>query len=185
MTRWVNKNQGFTVVELLIVIVVIAILAAITVVAFNGIQMRAQTSKVVSSADAVIKALEMYKLDNGAYPLSGSEYYCIGREENYPPVDAFGSGSCMSFSGNINMARVNTAFNNLIQKYISSIPDGSITPTIESDTYGERGLYYHANSFQPNNAYLYYRLPGDIACPKGQKRNWYLGMTACEIKLGP
>ena len=36
------KVRGFTIVELLIVIVVIAILASITIVAFNGIQARAQ-----------------------------------------------------------------------------------------------------------------------------------------------
>jgi prepilin-type N-terminal cleavage/methylation domain-containing protein len=45
---WVqNKQQsGFTIVELLIVIVVIAILAAITVVAYNGIQDRARNSSI-------------------------------------------------------------------------------------------------------------------------------------------
>lgn len=41
MKRWA-KSPGFTIVELLIVIVVIAVLAAITVVAFNGIQERAR-----------------------------------------------------------------------------------------------------------------------------------------------
>ena len=35
---WQRNSKGFTIVELLIVIVVIAILAALTIVAFNGIQ---------------------------------------------------------------------------------------------------------------------------------------------------
>jgi prepilin-type N-terminal cleavage/methylation domain-containing protein len=39
-----RRQQGFTIVELLIVIVVIAILAAITIVAYNGIQNRARLS---------------------------------------------------------------------------------------------------------------------------------------------
>ena len=39
-----RKNVGFTIVELLIVIVVIGILAAITIVAYNGIQDRAKSS---------------------------------------------------------------------------------------------------------------------------------------------
>jgi len=42
------KQSGFTIVELLIVIVVIGILAAITIVAFNGVQQRAATAAVQS-----------------------------------------------------------------------------------------------------------------------------------------
>ncbi|RYF28607.1 MAG: prepilin-type N-terminal cleavage/methylation domain-containing protein, partial [Chloroflexi bacterium] len=38
------NNRGFTIVELLIVIVVIGILAAITIVAFNGIQNRGKAA---------------------------------------------------------------------------------------------------------------------------------------------
>lgn len=43
-----NKQNGFTIVELLIVIVVIGILAAVTIVAFNGIQNRAHDTTVQS-----------------------------------------------------------------------------------------------------------------------------------------
>lgn len=47
--RWGLKQIGFTIVELLIVIVVIGILAAIVIVAYNGVQARARTAK--TSAD--------------------------------------------------------------------------------------------------------------------------------------
>lgn len=59
---------GFTIVELLIVIVVIGILAAITIVAFNGVQARAHNAKRVSDLAGIAKAIELYRADNGRYP---------------------------------------------------------------------------------------------------------------------
>ncbi len=62
-----TKARGFTIVELLIVIVVIAILAAITIVAYNGIQNRAKTSSGQSAANSVIKKLEAINAIKGSY----------------------------------------------------------------------------------------------------------------------
>lgn len=63
-----TNTKGFTIVELLIVIVVIAILAAITIVAYNGIQGRARDSQRVADMQSIVKALELYKTTNGSYP---------------------------------------------------------------------------------------------------------------------
>lgn len=64
-----KTNNGFTIVELLIVIVVIAILAAITVVAYNGIQERARASATSSALNQANKKLALYQVDNpGQYP---------------------------------------------------------------------------------------------------------------------
>lgn len=65
--KWATQ-RGFTIVELLIVIVVIAILAAITIVAFNGIQQRGRDGQRMSEVGNIKKAIEMYKVDNGTYP---------------------------------------------------------------------------------------------------------------------
>lgn len=74
---WVNRHssfsdrqnqRGFTIVELLIVIVVIGILAAITIVAYNGIQQRARDARVDAALTQVKSTIEMYKIDNGSYP---------------------------------------------------------------------------------------------------------------------
>lgn len=68
-----RKQTGFTIVELLIVIAVIAILAAITVVAYSGIQARARDSQRQADVRMITKALELYYIDNGRYPAgSGS-----------------------------------------------------------------------------------------------------------------
>jgi len=64
-----TKGQGgFTIVELLIVIVVIGILAAITIVAYSGITARANNTKAISNADSVQKVAETYNADLGHYP---------------------------------------------------------------------------------------------------------------------
>lgn len=69
---WADQRQGFTIVELLIVIVVIAILAAITIVAYNGIQQRAKTSAAQSAASSLAKKAELYNTVTGNYPLAVS-----------------------------------------------------------------------------------------------------------------
>jgi len=64
-----NKKAGFTIVELLIVVVVIAILAAITIVSFTGIQNRAYQTSVQNDLNTLAKKIEQYKvLNNGATP---------------------------------------------------------------------------------------------------------------------
>jgi len=67
------KQKGFTIVELLIVIVVIGILAAITIVAYNGIQDRSKFTRARSDFNAMQKGLEMYKANYGGYPLTPSD----------------------------------------------------------------------------------------------------------------
>ena len=66
------KNRGFTIVELLIVIVVIAILAAITIVAYNGIQDRAKMSRMQSDLTSLNKTIQLYRAANDSYPVSTS-----------------------------------------------------------------------------------------------------------------
>ena len=68
MTKQI-KSKGFTIVELLIVIVVIAILAAITIVAYNGIQARAHTTAQKTTAENLAKKIEAYNAITNAYPV--------------------------------------------------------------------------------------------------------------------
>ncbi|MGB3945436.1 MAG: prepilin-type N-terminal cleavage/methylation domain-containing protein [Candidatus Saccharimonadales bacterium] len=65
-----RSTSGFTIVELLIVVVVIGILAAISLVAFNNTQARARDNVRYTDAKAIVKALELYKTDNGTYPVT-------------------------------------------------------------------------------------------------------------------
>lgn len=81
MTQKQTKQKGFTIVELLIVVVIIAILAAITIVAYNGIQARANTSAAQSAANTVMKKLEAYNAINTGYPTATTVTTALNGDE--------------------------------------------------------------------------------------------------------
>lgn len=63
-----TNQKGFTIVELLIVIVVIAILAAISIVAYTGIQDRARDSAAEQLASQVAGKIRAYHAIDGSWP---------------------------------------------------------------------------------------------------------------------
>lgn len=67
------NNRGFTIVELLIVVVVIGILGAITIVSYTGIQNRAHDTAVESDIANLVKIIHIYEVDNGQFPTAGSK----------------------------------------------------------------------------------------------------------------
>lgn len=66
------NRSGFTIVELLIVIVVIGILATIAIVAYNGIQARGNDAKIRSAVNQLEKAIITWSADNGNVVRGGS-----------------------------------------------------------------------------------------------------------------
>lgn len=145
-----RSRHGFTIVELIIVIVVIAILAAISIVAYTGIQNRAYNTKVISGATQYQKALYSYKSINNSYPaLTG----CLGR--NYP------NNACRSNSADgttpPNHWVVNSSLDTALSEFIPSKPEvgtelinivvvneyrGGLVYIHNDGTYGHRLTYY-------------------------------------------
>lgn len=67
-----KTTSGFTIVELLIVIVVVAVLAAISVVAYNGIQQRARDTKRQQDVAQIAKLLQIYASNTSSPMWDGS-----------------------------------------------------------------------------------------------------------------
>ncbi|MEM7228114.1 MAG: prepilin-type N-terminal cleavage/methylation domain-containing protein [Planctomycetota bacterium] len=75
MTNRVNhtaSSRAFTLMEILIVVVILGVLSAITVPAISGTTDDARKTSFVSSLKTYVKAVQRYRIDNGAYPADGS-----------------------------------------------------------------------------------------------------------------
>lgn len=68
LKSFVSKSKGFTIVELLIVIVVIGILATLVIVTFSGIQQRARDTQRQTDINGIQGHLEAYYAQTGTYP---------------------------------------------------------------------------------------------------------------------
>ena len=124
-----NKHQsyskGFTIVELLVVIIVIGILAAIIVVAYNGIQQQAIAASLKSDLNSASKKLELFKVENGVYP-----------SDNVCPVPGVGEICLVASPGNIfdyhqtNSGANYTLSNTNTNTTAYTITDTNTTPTL-------------------------------------------------------
>lgn len=69
--KWVGRRDGFTIIELVIVVVVIGILSAITIVSYNAVQQNARDKAAQTYADQVSRKIQSYASDNaGNFPAS-------------------------------------------------------------------------------------------------------------------
>jgi len=100
-----SKSDGFTIVELLMVIVIIGVLAMIALVSYSGIQSKATKALLVSDLDNASKLLTMYQAMNDAYPASladandgkGVPFSSGTTYDNYYPTS---TGFCITAKNN-------------------------------------------------------------------------------------
>jgi len=73
-----HDHKGFTLIELMIVVAVIAILAAIAIPSYLGVQKRAARSEAKATLEAIALALEGYMAENNDYGPTGVYTYVCG-----------------------------------------------------------------------------------------------------------
>lgn len=103
-----SRGRGFTIVELLIVIVVIAVLAAITIVAYNGIQQRSRDTKRTADIATLLKLLDSYKAINASYPSATGDVGNSGYEQSTDTSTPFMESLQSSFSTKVPLDPSNT-----------------------------------------------------------------------------
>ncbi len=98
-----KKQQGFTLIELMIVVAIIGILAAIAIPAYQDYTIRAQVSEGINLASGAKAAISEYFMDSGALPASNAE---AGLEAaanitgNYASAVAVGAGGVVTVTYN-------------------------------------------------------------------------------------
>ena len=163
-----KKQTGFTIVELLIVIVVIGILAVITIVAYAGVQKRAEYATIANLADAGIKALEMYKHEYGSYPTTS---FCFG--VGY--TDRLGSAEpdCYWDLDTGDTTSTNDVMNDRLAKIISTQPTVGAFTTRLYTRWNYQGAQYSYSTLLTldgtphRNWFVYYIPDSNGTCPTG------------------
>ena len=156
-----ESARGFTIVELLIVIVIIAILAVIGILSYNGIQTRAKNTKTINATTAWIKALKLYHAQEGSWPTTNS---CFGAPTTY----SGSGGSCFTSSTWV----VNPTFMNQVQPFINGTPEPDVTDIASGGSGApKRGSFYQANG-SGSNQYIWMMQQGVSTCPDIGIKYW-------------
>lgn len=152
-----QRSHGFTVVELLVVILVIGILATVTVVTYNGSQMRARNAQMGAAVKVYKEALLLYRTIHRKYPdANGTNATCLGLD--------YTNDKCW-----FNNIDESVAFMNQLKSVY-----GNQLPMPPENRQNLKGAHYAPitsplfNTLDgvPTN-FLVYTVEGNIACPVG------------------
>jgi len=81
-----ERQKGFTLLEIMVVIVILGLLASLTIPSLMGNKEKADKQKAASDIVALENALDMYRLDNGRYPSSEQGLAALVAKPERPPL---------------------------------------------------------------------------------------------------
>lgn len=137
--RKTNK-RGFTLIELMVVIAIMAILAAVGLVVYSTAQKSGRVSKRVQDLSAIRTAVELYKSANGKYPSPpAASFQCLtsltGANALTPtymviiPNDPQDSANCYQYYADGTVAAATATSNEYKVRTHPSIPTSEMGPT--------------------------------------------------------
>jgi prepilin-type N-terminal cleavage/methylation domain-containing protein len=164
-------TRGFTIVELLIVIVVIGILAGLTMITFNGVQVRARNAQVLSGVKTIESAMRQYATLNQRYITPTVSCLGTGYATNRCKTDSTTAnptwGAVQDTTG---MTELSTVIPNQ-----PKVNDGTLRVFSASDDL-RGGVWKHGND-------LKYYLEGDQSCRSGETKTFAGQLTECVLTL--
>ncbi len=139
-------TKAFTLIELLIVVAIIAILAAIAVPNFLEAQVRSQVARVKSDMRTVATALEAYVVDNNEYP-PGIAPFWISQAGSNPWGSGCGSAWLLNLrNGGVTYVGAGWYLTTPVA-YITSIPNDPWMGTYYGSVFGGNAYIWEFGSF--------------------------------------
>lgn len=154
-----RPSNGFTIVELLIVIVVIAILAAISIMAYGNVQQQGSNTQTIVAMKDYVKAFNVYAVENGGYP---QQTGCLGEGYAGPNnwcLSQNGAAACFGM-GSASSQTVNTALKPYMGNKVPAVSMRAI-PCGGTTYVGAYASYDSSNSTMR----MWMVLSGDVQCP--------------------
>lgn len=116
MNMFKNKNKGFTIIELIVVIAIVGVLGAIVSVNVNNYLKKARDARRKADISQIRTALELYYADNGKYPTPSGLWKTSADSSSWSvlqnlvqsyiklPIDPINNGSITNYLGYYNYA---------------------------------------------------------------------------------